>query len=94
MAFPLETWTKDPASTLDYNVDWDSDDWLGTDTIASVTWTVPAGITSVSTSATTTIATIFVSGGTVGQDYDIGCRITTVGGRIDERTIRLKVRQR
>lgn len=94
MAYPLAIWTKDPASTLDYSVDWDADDWLGTDTIATVTWTVPSGVASVSTSATTTVATIFLSGGTVGQDYDIGCLITTAGGRTDERTIRLQVRQR
>jgi hypothetical protein len=94
MAYPLQTWTKDPAATLDYSVDWDADDWLGTDTIASVTWTVPPGITSVSTSATTTVATIFLSGGVVAQNYDVVCRITTAGGRIDERTIQIQVRQR
>lgn len=32
------------------------------------------------------------SGGTHGTDYDIVCRITTSAGRIDDRTIRLKVR--
>jgi hypothetical protein len=90
----LKTFLKDPSAVLDYSVDWDADDWLGTDTISTVTWTLPAGITSASTSATTTVATNFLSGGTHGVDYDVACKITTVGGRTDERTIRLQVRQR
>lgn len=94
MPFPLKTFLKDPQAVLDYTLDWDADDWLGTDTIATVTWTLPAGITSASTSATTTTATNFLSGGTAGTDYDVACKITTAGGRTDERTIRLQVRQR
>ena len=34
--------TKAPGSTVDYTLDWDRDDWLGTDTIATSTWTVPS----------------------------------------------------
>ena len=79
------TATKDPNSTLDYRINWS--DWLGVDTIATVAWTVPSGITQTSTTNTTTSATIWLSGGTVGTRYNVVCRITTAGGRIDDRTI-------
>lgn len=95
MAEILRTWKKDPQAVLDYTVDWDADDWLGTDTITGTpVWTLPAGITKDSQTNTTTTATIWLSGGTDGADYDIACKITTAGGRTDERTIRIQCRQR
>ena len=84
--------TKDPQSTLDYVVDWSS--WLGADTIASVAWTVETGITQASTTNTTTTATIWLSGGEAGTEYTVTCRVTTAAGRIDERSIVVKVAQR
>lgn len=83
---------KDPDATLDYTVDWTS--WIGADTIATVTWTVASGITNSATSNTTLTATIWLSGGTVGQTYAIACKITTTAGRIDERTFTVTVKQR
>lgn len=84
---------KDPQSTLDYTVDWTS--WMAAgDAISSVVWTVPSGITQASVSATDTTATIWLSGGTVGQSYNVQCKITTSGGRTDERTITIIVRQK
>lgn len=80
---------KDPSAVLDYKVDWAT--WLSTDTIATVAWTVPTGITQTSTSNTTTTATIWLSGGTAGTTYEIVCRITTAGGRTDDRTIGIRV---
>lgn len=82
----------DPNAVLDYTVDWS--DWLGTDTIASVTWTVPTGVTKASQTNTTTAATAWISGGTAGSDYSLGCKVTTAGGRTDERTVVLQVRER
>lgn len=80
---------KDPDATLDYAVDWS--DWLGNDTIDSVSWTVPAGISQVSVTNTTTKATIWVSGGTIGRVYTIVCRITTAAGRTDDRNVLLRI---
>lgn len=91
----LRTFTKDPHATLDYTIDWTSDGWLGADTITGTpVWTVPAGLTLESQSNSTTTATAWISGGSAYDDYDVACKITTAGGRIDERTIRLQVRQR
>lgn len=95
MPTPLKTFTKDPAAVLDYTVDWDADDWLGSDTITGTPeWTVPSGITQASQSNTTTTATVWLSGGTANTDYDVACKITTTAGRTDERTIRIQVRNR
>jgi hypothetical protein len=80
---------KDPAAILDYVVDWTA--WLGTDTISQSTWTVQSGITQVTATNTTKLATIWVSGGAAGTTYTLTNRITTVGGRTDERSITITV---
>ena len=82
---------KDPQAVLDYKIDWAT--WLGTDTISAVSWTVASGITQDSVSNTTTAATIWLSEGTVGSTYDLICHITTAGGRQDDRTIAIEIRQ-
>lgn len=85
---------KDPHATLDYEFDWSA--WLldVSDTIASVTWVLSGTLVNVSSSFTTLTATIFVSGGTEGEDETLTCRITTTGGRIDDRTAILKITPR
>lgn len=82
----------DPQAVLDYTLDWST--WLGDDTIATATWSVPSGVTLASSSATTTTATAWISGGTVGEAYIATCHVTTVGGRQDDRSIRLNCRNR
>lgn len=81
--------SRDPDSVLDYLIDWTA--WLDTDTIATSTWIVPDGITKASDSHTATTTTIWLSGGTAGTGYPITNRITTAGGRTDDRTIRVRV---
>jgi hypothetical protein len=76
---------KDPDAVLDYAVDWEA--WLGTDTIASVAWSAPAGLTLDAQSHTDTIATVWLSGGTAGAQYVVGCAVTTAAGRVDERSL-------
>lgn len=81
---------KDPDEILDYTIDW-PEDRIGTDTISASTWIVPVGITQNSASFTDTSTTIWLSGGTEGERYDLVNRITTSGGRTVEQTISLKV---
>jgi hypothetical protein len=80
---------KDPNAVLDFSIDWAA--WLGSDTIdtdpADCAWTVPAGITSTLQTNTTTAATIWLSGGTLGAEYDLVNRIVTAGGRTEDCTI-------
>jgi hypothetical protein len=85
---------KDPNATLDYPFDWS--EWLDaiSDTINAVVWTLDPTLSLVSSSFTAVTATPFISGGTVGTTVSVACKITTVGGRTDERTIWLKIVQR
>lgn len=89
----LRAYRKAAGARLDYAIDWATLGWLvGGDTLASASWSVPAGITKLSESASGTVATVWLAGGSVGVDYDVTCRIVTVGGRKDERTLRIQVR--
>lgn len=93
MPYPRFVLTKDPNEVFPIALDWDGDNFLGSDTITGTpTWTVPAGITKDSQSNTTTVATAVFSGGTHGTDYDVACKIVTLGGSTYERTIRVQVR--
>jgi hypothetical protein len=86
----FQSWPdKDPDEVLDYEIDWTSR--LGSDTIATSTWTVPTGLTSASNSSTTTTATIWLSGGTTGTTYRVLNEITTAGGRTMDQTVTLKI---
>jgi hypothetical protein len=93
----MATFTHDPDADLDYGFDWGTKGWLGTDTIATSTWSITKGdaalVLSNSTHDTTT-TTIWADGGTVGTDYTITNHIVTTAGREDDRSHRLQVRDR
>ena len=83
---------KDPAAILDYTVDWSK--WLDADTIITSQWTVSTGLAQVSSSNDLKSATAWLSGGSAGQAYTATNRITTSGGRTDERSIIINVKDR
>lgn len=86
---------KDPSAVLDYKFDWS--DWLASgETISTKTVTPENGITVDSSSITDTNAsvTVWLSGGTAGNVYDVACRITTSASRTDDRTIKITCRER
>ena len=89
------TFKQDPDAQLDYKVDWSL--WLGTsETISTSTWVVDPGITQgVPTGAThdNTSATIWLSGGVVGTTYTITNHIATSAGRINDRSIVVRIIQ-
>ncbi len=82
---------KHALATLDYSFDWTK--WLGSDTIATASFTltpVPGAagdsdptISPASPSFAAGIATVWVSGGVADSAYYLGCTITTVGGRTE-----------
>jgi hypothetical protein len=85
------TWpNKDPDDILDYSIDWGRllDDG---DAIASVVWIVPTGLTGGVELITGAITTVWLSGGSAGQSYDVTARVTTSGGRQMDRSGRLFV---
>lgn len=81
----------------DFELDPDSTDFfdfplateLDGDTIASVDFVLPDGLTEVSSSNTDTTARIYVSGAQCGWTYRITCRYTTAGGSTRDKTIRV-----
>lgn len=86
--------TKDPDAVLDYGFDWGTN-WLATgETIATSTWVVPTGITEDSATKTTLTTTIWLSGGTVNTTYEFTNRIITSAGRTDDRSFKVRIRQR
>lgn len=90
--FPAVVYYQDPDALMDYTIDWGSR-WLGTDTIATSEWIVPDGINMNTTSNTPTKATIWLSGGTLGESYDVTNRVTTDGGRIQDQTLRIVIKE-
>lgn len=86
---------KDPDETLDYEVLWAK--WLTSDNMADTiasslfTFTNQAGLTLVRQSNTDTTSTVWLSGGTTGQQAVLNCRITTVGGRTKDQSITMTI---
>ena len=83
---------KDPDKVCDWPFDWT--DWLAGDTITSRVVTVETGLTLDSSVLATPLVTVWLSGGTPGQTYDVACKITTGGGRTEERTVRVKIKNK
>jgi hypothetical protein len=85
----MQRFAKGPAEVLDFQVDWTT--WLQGDSILTSTWTVATGLTKDSESNTATTATIWVSGGVVGNAYKLINAITTNGGRTAGRAVFMDV---
>jgi hypothetical protein len=95
---------KDANATLDFAFDWKlltngrtnaKSDWLASgETILSYEITAQDGITLDSDSATDDTVTVWLTGGTAGTWYTVACKITTNAGRIDERTMNIRVLDR
>lgn len=87
---------KRPAEKKDYRIDWTSAllvNGVDTgDTIATSTWTLETGITGSAEDSTTTTTTIWLEGGTEGVHYTATNRVTTVQGRIYERSFVVQVK--
>jgi len=90
--WPVKQFEKDPNSTLDYHINWGT--WLAGDTISTSTWAVPTGLVKVSDSKTSTLTTIWLSGGTVGGGYSVVNAITSAAGRKEDATLLFTVRKK
>ena len=89
----MMTFTKDPNAVLDYAIDWSK--WLAGDQIGESQWTVTGtDLTASDETNTQTTATVWLAGGAAGQSYTVTNRITTQGGRIDERSFIVQVQDR
>jgi hypothetical protein len=94
----LDIKKKDPQAELLYTIDWSP--WLAGATIAVSTWSAAAGITVMgganAPTNTTTLARVWLSGGTAGQDYRVTNHIETSGSPAlkDERSFLVRVIER
>jgi len=87
------SYIKDPDSVLDYAIDWGG--WLSDDdSITDSDWTATEGITIDSDSFTDTVSKVWLSGGTAGESYIVTNHITTAAGRQDDRSIKIKCKER
>lgn len=95
---------KDPDALLDFMFDWAglehgnwSDDWLQPGEVITLhEITVPAGITleSDAPSLDQKAVIVWLKDGEACTSYDVVCKITTNLSRTDERTMRIKVKDR
>ena len=101
--------TKDPDAKLNYTIDWH--DWLDTgESITTSTWSITANespisltvdstaigdYTDVSPIVTNQLATVYLSGGTVGVTYTVTNHIVTTPSSLeDDRSIKFILREK
>ena len=91
MSTSPDEFIKDPDARLDYHWDWTP--WMVPgDTIDSHSIIVVGDVTADTDSHTDSTVTTWIEGGTANTRAEVTARITTVGGRTDDRTITLFVR--
>ena len=86
---------KDPNEKLDFSLDWRVENRIPVgDVIVASLWIAPPGVSVVSESFSDTVTTIWLTGGTIGETYDFLNRVTTEAGRILDKTVRLKIKEK
>jgi hypothetical protein len=84
---------KDPESVVDYVINWTSA--LNGDTISTSEWeATPNGVTIDSDVNDTTSATVWVSGGTLGNRCNLENKVVTNNGRTLVRSILITIQDR
>lgn len=86
---------KDPSAVLTHSMDWTA--WLDAgETIATETATssVPAELVVDQVSEADGIVSWRVAGGTSRQNYFVTVAITTSAGRLDQRSVNYRIRER
>lgn len=88
---------KDPDAILDYAVDWGAE-YLGDDLLAESRWTIEPGEAGdaevVSESFQARAATVKVARGLPGRVYRLTNHVVLESGRVDRRSIVLRVEKR
>jgi hypothetical protein len=89
---------KDPQAVLDYSIDWGAE-YLGDgDLIADSAWSEspdePEGVAIVGSDFDASSSSVKAAGGIAGRLYKLVNRVTLDSGRIDERSIVLRVEKR
>lgn len=92
---------KDADATLDYGLDWGAPDeagvsWLGDDAITASTWRATGcDIAAVPPPRFEgSVTKVWLKGGVAGERAEVVNRVTTAGGRVDERTLHIQIVKR
>jgi hypothetical protein len=89
---------KDPQAVLDYMIDWGADYLAVGELVAASGWSVApdeaGGVTVAGSDFDSASSTVKAAGGIAGHVYSLINRITTSAGRIDERSILVRVESR
>ena len=89
---------KDPDAVLDYTVDWAADYLAPGELLAQSDWNVvpdeEGGVALAGSDFDAATSTVKAAGGVAGHVYSLVNRITTSAGRIDERSIVIRVEKR
>jgi hypothetical protein len=89
---------KDPEAVLDYAIDWGADYLPEDDMLMASEWSVTPdeaeGVSIVGSTFGDRLSTVQAGGGVAGRLYRLVNRVTTQLGRIDERSIVLRVENR
>jgi hypothetical protein len=90
----MSQYIKDPDASLDFAVDWGTS-WLEEgDSIVASEWSAEEGITIDSEDLDGPKAIVWLSGGSTNRTYRVTNRITTAAGRVDDRSIHIRVVER
>jgi hypothetical protein len=88
---------KDPDAALDYSIDWGAE-YLGGDLLADSEWSVnpaePGGVAIVGSDYNSTTTSVKAAGGIAGRIYKLVNHVTLESGRVDNRSIVLRVEKR
>ena len=88
---------KDPEAVLDYAIDWGAE-YLAGDLLAQSEWSVSpdetGGVTIAGSDFDATRSTVKAAGGTAGKVYRLVNEVVLDSGRIDSRSIVLRVEKR
>lgn len=88
---------KDPDAVLDYSVDWGAE-YLGGDLLAGSQWSVepdePGGVSVAGSDFDATVSIVKAAGGVPGRIYRLVNHVELASGRLDSRSIVLRVEKR
>lgn len=92
----MSFYLKDPQSRVDYAIDWSG--YLDGQVVAASAWSVtpvePGGIALDETSFDLDRTAVTLAGGMAGHVYSITNQVTLSDGRIDQRSVTLRVEER
>lgn len=89
---------KDPDAVLDYRIDWGADYLAAGELLAASEWSVvpdeAGGVSIAGDDFDASSSTVKAAGGVAGHVYSLVNRVTTAAGRVDDRSIVLRVEAR